>query len=493
MALLLLVALVSVVVALVYFWVSKRYSYFDAKGYLHEKPTFPFGNLKGVGREFHIVYKITELYKKFKGRAPAFGVYFFVSPNIVITDLDIVKDVLVRDFEVFHNRGLYFNEKDDPLTCHLFTLEDARWRNMRTKLTPTFTSGKMKMMFNTVVEVSKLMIRQLEETPKLDAIEMRNTLGNFTTDVIGNVAFGLEMSSIKDPESKFRQMGKRLFAQGANFQMKVFFMTTFRELSRKLGLRFLPPEAADFFYNTTKQNVDHRRTNNIERPDVLDLLLKIKDSDGEGLTYNEIAAQCLVFFVAGFETSSSTSSFVLYSLALNPDIQDKTREEIQKVLQKHGGQLTYEAMSDMKYLQMVIDETLRLHGPVFQLFRKATREYKIANSDLIIEKDTLVTIPIYGIHTDPEYYPEPMKFDPERFSDENKRDRHPMAHIPFGEGPRNCIGMRFGLMQSKIALIQLLTRFKFSPSSRTTVPMRFDPSTILLAPPDGMWLKLEKL
>ena len=94
---------------------------------------------------------------------------------------------------------------------------------------------------------------------------------------------------------------------------------------------------------------------------------------------------------------------------------------------------------------------------------------------------------------DPEIYPEPEKFDPERFSEENKKSRHPMAYLPFGDDPRNCIGMRFGLMQSRIALVQLLLNFKFSPTSRPTIKMKFVPKLILLSPVNGIWLKMEKL
>lgn len=134
-----------------------------------------------------------------------------------------------------------------------------------------------------------------------------------------------------------------------------------------------------------------------------------------------------------------------------------------------------------------------MYGPVFQLLRTATKDYKIPNTNLTIKKGTLTLIPSYAIHMDPENYPEPEKFDPERFTEEKKKNRHPMAFIPFGDGPRNCIGMRFGLMQTKIALIKVLTSFKFSPSPRTTFPMRFDVKSLTLSPPDGMWLKVEKL
>lgn len=202
MGLVILSCLIITVISLVYFWIHKKYSFFENNGFLHEKPEFPFGNLKGVGKNIHIANKFRECYEKFKGEAPLFGLYFFVNANVVITDLDLVKSVLVKDFDAFHNRGLYSNVVDDPLTGlfrlliyslkilttstiaitgHLFLLEDEAWKNMRTKLTPTFTSGKMKMMFNTLLEISDLMVSQLKTEPNLEMIEMKNVLANFTT------------------------------------------------------------------------------------------------------------------------------------------------------------------------------------------------------------------------------------------------------------------------------------------------------------------------
>lgn len=137
-------------------------------------------------------------------------------------------------------------------------------------------------------------------------------------------------------------------------------------------------------------------------------------------------------------------------------------------------------------------ESLRMYGPIFNLMRTASNHYKIPNSQLIIKKNSLVLVPVYAIHNDPEYYPEPSKFDPERFSDENKKT-NPMTHIPFGDGPRNCIGIRFGYMQTKIALIKLLLNFKFSSCKKTTIPMKIDPKIVVLAPFNDMWLKVEKL
>lgn len=312
-------SLICVAIGLGYFWIRRRYAYFDDNGIVSEKPTFPFGNLKGVGKEFHVVYKIRELYEKFKGKAPLFGIHFFAVQNVVITDLELVKNILVRDFDTFHNRGVYYNAKDDPLTAHLFTIEDDHWRNMRAKLTPTFTSGKMKLMFDTLVEISNLMVNQLRDSADLENIEMKNKLANFTTDVIGNIAFGLELNSIKDPDAEFRRMGKKIFLQDTNLQFKILFLASFRSLGRKLGMRLLPTDVSDFFLKTLRETIDYRLENNIERNDVVDLLLKVnKDSKGgeDGkLTFHELAAQCFVFFIAG--QLLSTFSYLIASLTKN--------------------------------------------------------------------------------------------------------------------------------------------------------------------------------
>lgn len=294
--------LVIVAISLTLYWIRRKFSYFDDHRFLHDKPTIPYGNLKGVGTTIHLVYKLNEYYERFKKKAPAYGLYFFVNPTIVITDLEVVKDVLVRNFDAFHNRGIYSNIEDDPLSGHLFALEDTEWKNMRAKLTPTFTSGKMKMVFGTITDIADTLVAHIKDDPTTEVIEMKDMLAKFTTDVIGNIAFGIEMNSIKDDESVFRKMGRKIFKQDSNFLLKILFLASFRNFGRKMHFRFFESDVADFFMQTIRETVSYRETNNIQRNDVMDLLLKMKcndDSDGEKLTFNELAAQCFLFFIAG--------------------------------------------------------------------------------------------------------------------------------------------------------------------------------------------------
>lgn len=183
--------------------------------------------------------------------------------------------------------------------------------------------------------------------------------------------------------------------------------------------------------------------------------------------------------------------FTLYELALNQDVQDRLRKENQEILDKHDGEATYDAIMQMKYLDMVFNESMRKYPVVDTQFRQCSKDFKIPNSNLTIPKDTMIMISSSALHHDERFYDNPSKFDPERFTEENIKNRHPFAYIPFSEGPRICIGSRFGIMQTKIALVKLLKKFKFSPCDKTPIPMKFSPSAAFQSPLGGMWLKLE--
>ncbi|XP_055696377.1 cytochrome P450 6A1-like isoform X1 [Lutzomyia longipalpis] len=493
---------VVTLVILAYLWIKKKYRFFEERGIPFVTPKFPLGNLWGVGSKRHTGMFVREMYSKLKGRDVLGGVFFFIRPVVMPLDLDLIKHILVKDFQYFHDRGIYVNERDDPLSGHLFALSGQRWKHLRTKLSPTFTSGKMKMMHSTIIAVAQEFQQFLGECAnKKEEVEIKDILGRFTTDVIGSCAFGVECNSLNDPDTEFRRMGKKVFDfKGFEF-LKLFFLSMFPDIGRALHIRATKVDVSEFFMRLLRETIDYREKNNVKRNDFLSLLIQIKntgklegdDVDLGTMSFEELAAQTFLFFIAGFETSSSTMTFALYELAQDQKVQNQAREEVNRILEKYNGQYTYEACMEMKYIDQIIKETLRMHPIVPNLIRSLTKDYTIPDRNLAFKKGTFFSIPVFGIHRDADIYPEPNKFDPDRFTEENIKNRHQYSWLPFGDGPRNCVGMRFGMMQTRVGLATLLSKYRITPTSRTPIPMEYEPTSAVLSPKGGMWLKIEKI
>ncbi|XP_053963684.1 cytochrome P450 6a8-like [Anastrepha ludens] len=505
-------------VTLLFVWWRKRLNYWADRGIIHEKPSLILGNLAGVGRTQTLRDPFRDFYEKYKHDAPFGGFYLSMRVGAVIFDLDLVRHILVKDFGNFSSRGAYYNEKDDPISAHVFNLDGTGWRNMRAKLTPTFTSAKMKFMFPTVVEVAKEFVKVLQQEVEqqnagkangatqshkaqnavtsddalMQGIEVRDLLARFTTDVIGSCAFGLDCNSLHEPDTQFRVMGKKIFGERRHGRIVFGFAQAYPELSRKLGIKMTPDDISEFFQKVVHDTAAHREKEGVQRNDFMNLLLELKKQE-DGLSLEQITAQAFVFFIAGFETSSSTMGFALYELALNQEIQAKARAEIETVLARFDGQFTYECMREMQYLHQIFCETLRKYSVASIIMRKTLNNYQVPNTKYVIEKGVVIVIPIDAIHRDPEIYPDPERFDPTRFEREAIAKRHPMAWLPFGEGPRNCIGLRFGKMQAMVGLALLLKHFKFTLAPKTKVPLEIKKESFVLASNDGIHLHVEPI
>nr|WCC58078.1 cytochrome P450 [Pharsalia antennata] len=502
-----LLGLLTALVAVGYVFLLWSFQYWKRRNVPYFEPGIPWGtggnpfkrNKLTIGEMF------SDLYKRSKQNGWKYcGLFFFHNVRLLLVDLDLIKQIMAKDFHNFVDRGMFTNEKDDPLSCHLFAIGGVKWKNLRAKLSPTFTSGKMKTMFSTLADCGLVLEKYVEEHIDNDTgIDMRDVLGKFSTDIIGSCAFGLNCNSFKDPDSPFMENGRKIFRPRPIDFLKFAFSENFPNLCKKLGMTVVPKEAGAFFRKVVEDTITYRQKNNCTRNDFLQLLIEIMNDDvtkeeglkgdGRTLTMDEAAAQCLVFFVAGFETSSTAMTFAIYEMAQYQDIQDKVRAEIKAVLAKHDDKITYDSLNELKYLKQVIDETLRMYPPVPLVTRESAGDYKIPGEEVIIEKGTKVMVPIQGIHMDEELYENPLQFDPDRFTEENKKRRHPYAHIPFGEGPRICIGERFGIMQIKVGLTSILRKFRVTLNKKTEVPLKLSTRSFFPTAEKGIWVNLEKL
>jgi len=202
--------LFATIAALLYWFIHYVYSYWDRKGVVSAPPKYIFGNLKPVvKREKSFGITIYDLYNSTK--EPYLGLYLFHRPALLIRDVELVKNVLSKDFNYFHDRGVHCNEVRDPLSSNLFALPGKKWRNLRAKLTPTFTSGKIKNMFSTILDVGKKLDSAiLEKAKNGEILEIRNLVTCYSVDITASVIFGIEVDSINDPEHEFREVGRKL-------------------------------------------------------------------------------------------------------------------------------------------------------------------------------------------------------------------------------------------------------------------------------------------
>ncbi|KAL7022687.1 hypothetical protein ACKWTF_012346 [Chironomus riparius] len=432
----------AVILFLLYIWIKNIFKYWEKLGFEYVPGSFPLGSTKSVGQTEHMSEFLTREYNNFKHKTPAFGIYHMLRPTLVLTDPELIKEILVKSFDNFHSHGIKINEKVDPLNGNLFFKSGQEWKDLRAKLSPTFTSGRMKMMFPLVSTLADDMIEYLKVIiEKTDTHEMKEIYSSFTTEVIASVAFGLDTKCHGNPNNDFRRMARSIFEPTALENIKNLIIISSEKISNMFNLAFNRQETTDFFLRIVRENLEYREKNNVKRNDFFQLLINIKNSE-IGMTFNEIAANSFVFFAAGFETSSSVMTFSTYELALNQDIQDRLRSEIQEVLEKYNGEVTYDALKEMKYLDMVFKETLRKYPALDNQNRKSTHDFKIPNSKLVIPAGTNIIIPVDGLHNDERFFENPKKFDPERFTEENIKKRPSFVYIPFSEGGRMCIGYR---------------------------------------------------
>ncbi|XP_037038784.1 probable cytochrome P450 9f2 [Bradysia coprophila] len=490
-----------------YKWATINNDYFEKRNMKFTKPTFLLGFTadfffgRGTLAEF-----ANKIYREFPNEA-ANGVFSFRAPQYLLRDPEVIKQIAIKDFDHFGDRYKFIDPKVDKLWGNsLFLMEHDRWHLMRATLSPAFTGSKMRQMFNLVVEVAESVIQHLlkkvENGEKID-VEMKDFFTRYTNDVIATCAFGLKVNSVAEPENEFYRNGKELmnFFGGVNV-LKSMIILSMPAVARFFNLRFTG-KVGETFGGMILDTMKERKKKNIFRPDMINIMMQVregtlkqetdeKEKEVDGFSAveeseigkvtvtrtwsdDELVAQCFIFFLAGFETSSGMLTFASYELAANQDIQQKLYEEIAAMNEQlNGKSIHYDALQKLKYLDQVFSETMRKWPPLFQIDRQCTKEYIFDNGSLKfeVEKGQSVLIPIYGIQHDPKYFPEPEKFDPDRFSDENKSSIHQATYMPFGIGPRNCIGSRFALMELKAILYYILLNFSIEPNEKSEIPLK---------------------
>ncbi|XP_077135677.1 cytochrome P450 3A24-like [Ranitomeya variabilis] len=421
-----------------------------------------------------------ECFKKF---GKIWGFFDGRQPVLAVMDPAIIKSILVKDcYTIFTNRRNF--GLNGPLESAVAIAADDQWKRIRTVLSPTFTSGKLKQMFPIIKEYGELLVKNLhEKIANKESLNMKDIFGSYSMDIILSTSFSVNADSLNNPNDPFLTNGRKLFT--FSFFNPLFLIIVLFPflipLLKKLNFCFISKSVLDFFQDAiTSVKKIRQKGVRTDRIDFLQLMVDAQSKDNstggsdhgyKGLTDTEIMAQGLNFIMAGYGPTSTTLMFVAYHLATHPDVQTKLQEEIDTFLPNKAPP-TYEALKQMEYLDMVLHETLRLNPLSVRLERVCKTTTEI--NGVTIPKGVVTVIPVFVLHRDPEFWPDPEEFQPERFRKENREIQNPYTFLPFGAGPRNCMGMRFSMISMKSVISLLLQNFSFRTCKDTPIPLEID-------------------
>jgi len=458
------------VFTLIYWYVTKHFGFFKRHGVLEDPPSFPFGS-ECARKVFTGKESAINSFKDHQGRFTNeryWGMYTFGQRNLVVTDVELGKLITIRDADHFVDRtpfGVPYTELKDELdkifAMFLSNMTGDEWKKMRNMSTPVFTSGKLRLMVPHIARVGANLEEMLGETARAgDVLDAKELFGKFALDAIASSSFGIESNSFKEPESLFRINAMKLTRDPKYAKItdipKFMFMFIAPRIAVKLGMNFLDKKCGMFFVDIVRKTIQHRRETGARRNDVIDIFMhELDKNDGKVFSQEDLelgfVSTSLLFFFAGFDTTSTTLSVVLHGLIHHPEVQERVRKEIEDIIGDE--EINADHLKELKYTENVIHEAMRKYFR-FGIQRICTRDYKIPDSDFTIPKDLMVTI----MPREEDCFPNPEKFDPDNF--EESEGLNKFGDVGFGQGPRNCIGMRYALQALKIAIIHTVRKYK---------------------------------
>ncbi|KAG8249718.1 heme binding [Homalodisca vitripennis] len=497
---------------LFYSYYRRKANYWVGRGVPYEDSHWYLGSFLGVltGRE-KWNDTCSRIYNSHRG-SKFVGVTLYGIPGLFALDPEMVEAVLVQDFSHFHERGIPKNPRE-PLSNSLSTLSGQKWRSLRNKLTPAFSPGRVKGMFEQILRCGDRIVDRIEDNSgNEEGIEMQRIVFKYTTQVIASCTAGIEFDSDCELWKTFMTVVDLITKASPKKMAKHCLAIAYPRIMMFLNFPIIDKLVTDFFLSLTRSALKFCKCSKTKRNDFLHVMLTLKDQevsdkagDVEGdfdqyyqgedkqMPTNEvftefcIASMLYNFVAAGITPSVNTISLALFELARDPGIQRRAQQEIQSCISKYKG-LTYEATREMVYLDQIIQETLRLYPARITLVRMATDNYQIPGTDLVLEPGAVIYIPIAAIQRDPQYYPDPDTFKPERFAGNNYKSSAIFA--PFDHGPRICIAIKFAVLTIKICIAKILSKYTVRIGSRMQLPLQFEQRRFILKVEGGIWLKL---
>nr|XP_054924076.1 probable cytochrome P450 9f2 [Dermacentor andersoni] len=429
----------------------------------------------------------------------------------------MIDKIFVKDLKNFTARGhmTHVHELQPLFVRNMLFTKGNVWKDVRHTMAQFFTPSKLKSVMPSMMDALKRFIEILDECAERgDEVDINALCERLTFDVVSKAAFGIDTNVQRNPQHPLFQgalVTVPTYMAGFfyNLAQNLFHWPwIFKAFSRVIDMFYVNPMVA-----LTKKAIDviefRRQNPQLVLPDMAQILLDdatgrksepLKDNNDAARppvslpmeTMRDIATNCMVIFLGGYDTTRLALTYWSYIMGKHPDVQEKMRAEVLEAFRKEGEELSTQTLLNLSYTNQVISETLRMYPPLIGLITRGSDEDFQCGHYLIKKGMTLLT-PTYHLHHDPLYWPDPEKFDPERFSPQNKHLVNPVAYQPYGLGIRKCLGQRFAVLELVSVTAHVLRHFRLTLGPSQTRELELDTYAVMAIPKEKIWIKLHKL
>ncbi|WP_040911305.1 cytochrome P450 [Leptospira broomii] len=403
------------------------------------------------------------------GKTVRFGIRKIVIH--LITQPEDIKRVLQENSQNYH-KGVFYKELGRILGRGLLNSEGEFWKKQRKLIQPAFHRQRIAEFVEVMANETDKM---LETWKPKSSIDVSKEMMHLTFAIVGRTLFKTEVTS---------------YANRIESALTIALEITTKRIKKLIPPPFNWPtpgniklkKAVQEMHSVVEELIEERKKT--PSNDIISMLLEVKDEEtGERMSETQVRDEAITLLLAGHETTANALSWAFYLLTQNPDAYEKIRQESINVLRDRNP--TLEDVQNLTYTRKVLDETLRLYPPAWVIERRSMGWDTLGGYD--VPPGTNVSICIFNLHRNPDFWEDPDKFDPDRFDEERSKDRPKNAYIPFGGGPRVCIGNIFAITEAVFVLALVCRKFKFQ--LRTEKPVVLEP-LVTLRPKYGIHLDL---
>ncbi|XP_051939749.1 cytochrome P450 4V2 [Hippocampus zosterae] len=455
--------------------------------------TYPF-----IGNALDLKTDAVEFFGQIQGYveefrdAPLVKLWLGIVPFVLLYHAETVEPIVSNPAHM--EKSITYSFLHPWLGTGLLTSTGPKWRQRRKMLTPTFHFTILQDFLEVMNEQAEVLVTKLASQAGRGAFNCFNYVTLCALDIICETAMGKKIHAQSNSESEYVQSVYKMSDIISRRQRAPWFWPDFTY--KYFGEGNMHDSTLKLLHSFTYEVIRERaeslkledKSKTRKRRAFLDMLLETKDEDGNTMSHPDIQEEVDTFMFRGHDTTAAAMNWALHLLGSHPDVHHKVHRELQEVFGASERMASMEDLKQLKYLECVIKEALRLF-PSVPFFARSLREDTKING-YKVPSGTNAIIITYALHRDPRYFPEPEEFRPERFLPENLAGRPPYAYIPFSAGLRNCIGQRFAIMEEKVVLSSILRKFnvKCSQSREELCPT----AGLILRPESGVWIQLEK-